>query len=101
MVHYLTYLFTVIGIGYFITESSLVKPIRERITTVNQIVKNKRIGLLFDKFDGVMNCIYCASFWIGIAVYYTMYLDFSKWTILYAFSCMGVIYIIKNIQTKN
>ena len=99
---YLVYLLTVIGIGYFVTQSDLIKPIRERVTTINVINKKfAPVNWLWDKFDGVINCIYCASFWIGLATYFVMYESFNRWTIFYAFSAMGSIYVIKNIFNKN
>jgi hypothetical protein len=100
MTNYLIYLLTVLGIGYFITESSLVKSTREYVSKLNNKDLRQPFKWILDKFNGVINCIYCASFWIGIVVFYIMYWKLDKWTILYAFSCMGAIYVIKNIFNK-
>ena len=93
---YLKFLLTVIGIGYFITESTLAKPFREATTKLDIKLK----WWITNKIQGVFSCIYCASFWIGIIVYYAMNLEINLNTILYAFSCMGSIYVIKNLFTK-
>ena len=98
---YVVYIFTVIGIGYFITESSLAKPFRMKVTKINDINHRfKPVSWLFDKFDGVVNCIYCCSFWVGLGVYILMFEEISILTVLTAFSCMGVIYVVKNIHPK-
>jgi hypothetical protein len=97
MISYLQYVLAVIGIGYFITQSSLMKSTREYITKLNE--RKKWWGT--EKLDGVVNCIYCASFWIGLFVYYVSYGNLSIEMVLYAFSCMGSIYVINNIFNKN
>ncbi len=97
MTEYLFYILTVIGISYFVTQATLTKPIREALSTLH--VKKK--WWITDKISGVVNCIYCSSFWIGIAVYYSIHLDTSINTILHAFSCMGAIYVVKNIFSKD
>lgn len=99
MTEYIYYLLSTIGIGYVLTLSDLMKPLRMKVSEINE----KDLGLLnllWDKLDGVVNCIYCASFWIGIIVYLLINKDFSIHTILYAFSVLGTIYTIKNIFTK-
>jgi hypothetical protein len=102
MMHYLLYLLTVIGVGYFITQSSLVKPIRMKISKINAIEdKLLPFNWFVDKLDGVINCIYCASFWIGLVVYFVMFLELNKWTVFYAFSAMGAIYVIKNLFSND
>ena len=96
---YLMYILTVVGIGYFITLSELFKPIRVGVSALNE--KNiKFIGWFIDKIDGVLNCIYCASFWIGIIVSFLLYEEFDMYTVFYGFSCMGFIYVVKNLFPK-
>jgi hypothetical protein len=95
------YILTVIGLGYFLTLSDLMKPYRVFVSSVKQKEMMTPIKFLWDKFDGVVNCIYCASFWIGIVVYYAMFRHFSIHTVFYAFSAMGSIYVIKNLFHTN
>lgn len=97
--HYLQYLLAVIGIGYFITLSDLCKPLRMKVSALNK-KEIKGLKFFIDKLDGVVNCIYCASFWIGIGVYYLTYNEISRYTIFFSFSCMGLIYVVKNIFSK-
>ena len=97
--YYTQYLLTVVGLAYFLTLSDLMKPIRMRFSVLN-MKKIKGISWLTDKIDGVINCIYCASFWLGIVAYYLLYNDISKYTVLFPFSVMGLIYIVKNINPK-
>ena len=101
MKEYLFYLLTVIGIGYFVSMSDLAKPFREWVANINETkVKFKPLNWLWDKLEGVTSCIYCASFWIGIAVYFMMYKQFDVTTVFSAFSVMGFIYIVKTISNK-
>jgi hypothetical protein len=93
---YIKFILTVIGIGYFITESSLAKPFREATTKL----KIKHQNWITDKIQGVFSCIYCASFWIAIAVYLVTKSTINIETVLYAFSCMGSIYVIKNFSAN-
>lgn len=99
---YIHYLLAVIGIGYFITGSDLAQPFREWVTTVNQIQKKfKPVNWIWDKFDGVLDCIYCCSFWVGIGVCFLVQVDCKYVDILLnAFSVLGLIYIVKNIFPK-
>jgi len=100
MVEYLYYILTVIGIGWFITESSLLKTFRENISKLSTKYKYP-LKWILDKFEGVVNCIYCCSFWVGIGIYFIMYLDYEIISsILSAFSVLGTIYIIKNVLSK-
>ena len=74
MKEYLFYILTVIGIGYFVSMSDLAKPFREWVAKINSTEKKyKMYEWIWDKLEGVTSCIYCASFWIGISVYYIMY----------------------------
>jgi hypothetical protein len=101
MKEYLFYLLTVIGIGYFLTTSDLAKPFREWVAKINEKkVKFKPLNFIWDKFDGVVSCIYCASFWIGIAVFFIINKQFNIDTIFNAFSVMGFIYVAKTISNK-
>lgn len=93
---YIKFLLTVIGIGYFITESTLAKPFREATTKLNIKLK----WWITDKIQGVFSCIYCSSFWIGIIIYYITQNKIEIDTILYAFSSMGSVYVLKNIFIK-
>jgi len=93
---YLKFILTVIGIGYFITESTLAKPFREATTRL----KIKHENWITDKVQGVFSCIYCASFWIGIILYLIIHSTLNTETALYAFSCMCAIYVIKNFSAK-
>ena len=100
MTQYVYYILTVIGISWFITESSLATPFRMFVSKIN----NKKYLLIkwfVDKFDGVLNCVYCCSFWVGLVVYVLIYRDFSYYMVLNAFSVLGVIYIVKNIFDKH
>lgn len=99
--YYAFYLLTVIGIGYVLTESDLMKPFRMAVSTLNQKKIIQPFKWVIDKFHGVVNCIYCSSFWIGLVVYYLVYEDISKYMVLFAFSAMGTIYVVKNILNKN
>jgi len=101
MTYYIYYLLSVIGIGYFITQSELFKPVRVKITLMNNSTKTKVFSWLLNKLDGVLNCIYCASFWIGIGVSALQYKTLNVDTVLSAFSCMGIIYVIHNLFNKN
>lgn len=101
MAEYLYYLLTVIGIGYFITQSDLVKSFRMGVSEFNKKNKDKKFKLNWpiDKFDGVINCIYCCSFWVGLAVYVGINREFELDTIFNAFSVLGTIYVVKNIAS--
>jgi len=102
MVMYFYYLLTVIGVGYFITQSTLMKPIRMKVSLINQLdIRLKLFRWFINKLDGVMNCIYCASFWIGILVYVLIYRHIDIYGVMNAFSCMGLLYVIHNINYNN
>ncbi len=101
MKEYLFYLLTVIGIGYFVTISDLAKPFRDWVAKINERkVKFKPLNFIWDKFYGVVSCIYCASFWIGIVVFFAMNKQLNMNTIFNAFSVMGFIYVAKTISNK-
>ncbi len=101
MTEYLYYILTVIGIGWFITESSLVKPFREGVSKLLTDLVNPTKWVV-DKFDGVINCIYCCSFWAAIGVYFLSYSESEiVHCILSAFSVLGAIYIVKNMFSKH
>jgi len=101
MKEYLFYLLTVIGIGYFVSMSDLVKPIREWIARVNSTDKKYIMyRWLWDKLEGVSSCIYCASFWIGILVYFMMHKQLDITAMFNAFSVMGFIYLAKTISNR-
>jgi len=94
---YVYYLLSVIGIGYFITGSDLAEPFREWIKEVQ--VKGKILLWIVEKLYGVISCIYCCSFWLGLGVYGLGYLDNQIIDlVLSAFSVMGLIWIVKNIN---
>lgn len=96
MTTYIYYLLTVIGIGYFITQSDLVKPLRMRFSVLADFNKNWFI----QKLEGVFNCIYCFSFWNGLIVYILIYEDVSIHTVFSSFSVMGLLYVIHNLLNK-
>lgn len=96
MAYYIYYLLTVIGIGYLITQSDLVQPLRIRFSILAKAYNN----WFMRKLDGVINCIYCCSFWIGLPVYVLMYEDISFNVVFSAFSVMGLLYIIHNLFNK-
>ena len=98
MTSFIYYILTVIGIGYFITSSDLMKPFRMAVSKLNKDL-DLPFKWIVDKFDGVINCIYCCSFWLGIGVYYGMFIPESSY-IFYPFSVMCTIYVIKNIFPK-
>lgn len=100
MKDYLFYILTVIGIGYFVTQSDLLKPFRMAVSKLNRDLVFPSSWLV-NKFDGVINCIYCASFWIGVIVYQVVYLEISVYSVLYPFSAMGSIYVVKNLFSKD
>ncbi len=91
---------TVIGIGYFVTLSDLMKPFRMAVSEFNQDLEFP-FKWIVDKFDGVVNCIYCCSFWVGLGVYVGIYEVLNIHTVFSAFSVLGVIYVVKNIFPKH
>ena len=100
MEEYLYYILSTIGIGWFITESDLMKPIRMSVSTLNNKLEYP-FKIVVDKLNGILNCIYCVSFWIAIGVYFIHYIDSELLhCVLSAFSVLGVIYIVKNILAK-
>ena len=101
MTYYIIYILTVIGMGYVLTLSDIAKPFRMRMSKINEEVYLQPFSWIFDKIDGVVNCIYCASFWIGMVVFYLMYGQVNRFLVLYAFSAMGAVYIIKTLFNKN
>jgi hypothetical protein len=99
MEHY-HYILTVIGISYVITESGLVEPFREAVIKFNEDLVFP-FGWFVNKFEGIITCIYCCSFWIGIIVCLLIKLGITEIDILFnAFSVLGTIYIVKNIFSK-
>lgn len=100
MTEYLYYILAVIGIAYVITESSLFKPFRKAIAKFNTDLVLP-FKWFVDKFDGVIHCIYCASFWVAIGIYFIMYNESEiVHSILSGFSVLGAIYIVKNLFPK-
>jgi len=96
MTIYIYYLLTVIGIGYFVIQSDLMKKFRMNITIATEAYP----WWFMEKIDGVVNCIYCASFWIGLIVAIIIYEEATIHTIFSAFSCMGILYVIHNLFNK-
>lgn len=91
---YLIYILATIGGGYFVTQSELMESFREYIRDVSP----KYIPLiLLEGFYGVITCVYCASFWIGVSLYWVMFAELTPYALIYPFSVMGVIWITKNI----
>jgi hypothetical protein len=98
MTEYLQYILSVIGAGWFITSSELLKPFREYISSIIT-PKIKSLKWLLNKVDGVVNCIYCCSFWIAIFGYYLVQFNNDiTHCIINAFSILGFIYVVKNIN---
>jgi hypothetical protein len=102
MIKFIYYILTVIGIGYVLTGSDLLQSFRDRVSVINAIQKKfKPVNWLWDKFDGVVHCIYCASFWIGVGVYFLMDYECAYLHAIFsAFSVLGTIYIVKNLFPK-
>ena len=100
MTTYVYYLLSVIGIGYLITQSELFKSFRVRITLLKELRKGRGFEWSTNKLDGVVNCIFCASFWIGLAVYPIMFEFTITGAVFSAFSCMGTLYVIHNVFSK-
>jgi hypothetical protein len=98
---YLHYILTVIGIGWFTNKSSLMMPMRKFIA--EQTDKDYTpFMFLIKKLNGILSCIFCASFWIGLGVFFTIdiqcvYLE----AVFSAFSVLGTVYIVENVFAKN
>ena len=103
MIQYINpaYILTVIGAGYVLTQSDIAKPLRMKVSKARDNIKNKPVKWLVDKLDGIVNCIYCASFWIGMALYSLIYQEISFNLIFQPLIVMGFLYVIKTAFTKN
>lgn len=98
MTELIFFLLTVTGVGYLLTEASIFKPFRMFVSNLHSKKMFQPLGWILEKFDGVVNCIYCSSFWIGIIVYNIMIWKLSWWSIFYAFAAMGFIHVIKTLS---
>ena len=97
MTEYLYYLLSVIGIGYFITGSDLLESFREAVKEYNHDFRFP-FNWIVDKFEGLITCIYCCSFWVALPMYYIAYSNSEiVHMIITGFSVMGLIWIIKNL----
>jgi len=77
---YIYYILSVIGLGWFISESSLLKSFRMKVSVFKTKAEKEKYTLkwFIDKFDGVINCIYCCSFWVGIGVYFLIEIKYNS-----------------------
>ena len=81
--------------------SELALPLRAKISEITRDNKDSMFRSVFSKLDGVLNCIYCSSFWVGAAVYFAMNQTFNLEMVFHGFASMGTIYVVKNIFSKN
>jgi ABC-type multidrug transport system permease subunit len=62
------------GLAYGITISNLLKPLREKVSEINQVKNSiERKNLFVWYLDGLLNCVYCCAFWTSILAYLCIY----------------------------
>ena len=58
------------GLAYGITISNLLKPLREKVSEINQIKNSiERKNLFIWYLDGLLNCVYCCALWTSVLAY--------------------------------
>jgi hypothetical protein len=80
------FLLSTVGLAVGFTRSTLIKPIREKVSRLNQLANS------IDKKDyfvwyinELLNCVYCASIWTGVFMYLSIYYFNMSW-IAYPFA---------------
>jgi len=63
------------GLAYGITISNLLKPLREKVSEINQIKNSiERKNLFIWYLDGLLNCVYCCALWTSVLAYLCIYI---------------------------
>ena len=97
MLMILIFILTSLGVTATIVRSKLFRPVREKVSSIAQKVTVKPIKWGVNKVNTVMNCETCCSFWIGMPVYVAVYLDISRFIVIFGFISLAVNHIVFNL----
>ena len=89
------------GLAYGITISNLLKPLREKVSEINQVRNSiERKNLFIWYLDGLLSCVYCSAFWTSILAYLCIYVYDMSYLCYPFIGALGAITIYQLIKPK-